>query len=195
MRHLIAGRKLSRDTDHRRALRRNLAAALFISGRIRTTEAKAKYVRPFVEKLITIARKGDLNARRRVVAMLQDRFIVDSEETDVKRNKNFEVVKAPTLIKKIFSEIAPKYADRSGGYTRIIRLAKPRLGDNGPVVYLELVDPAEEKKTKRVRTGGNRRRKAQLREQFMNAVLKTSKKADPAPAEAEKKSDDANATI
>jgi len=172
MRHLVAGKKLSRDKDHRRALRRNLAAALFVSGRIKTTQAKAKFVRPFVERIITVARKGDVNARRRVTAMLGDRFIVDSDETDVKRNKAFRVVKAPRLIHKLFSEIAPKYKDRPGGYTRIIRLAKPRLGDNGTVVYLELVDPEEEKKTKRTRTGGNRRKKAEARGQLLDTLLK-----------------------
>lgn len=184
MRHLVAGKKLSRDTDHRRALRRNLAAALFISGRIRTTAAKAKFVRPFVEKIITIARKGDLNARRRVIAMLQDRYIVDAEETDVKRNKSFRIVKAPTVIHKLFTDIAPKYADRPGGYTRIIPLPKPRLGDNGQVVYLELVDPDDDRRTKRSRTGGNRRKKTQLREQFLNTALKPAKK-EPTPTEPE----------
>jgi len=183
MRHLIAGKKLSRDPDHRKALRRNLASALFISGRIRTTAAKAKYVKPFVEKIITIARKGDLNARRRVIAMLQDRYIVDTEETDVTRSKSFKVVKAPTVINKLFSEIAPRYADRPGGYTRIIPLARPRLGDNGQVVYLELVDPQVQKTTRRSRTGGNRRKKAQLREQFMSTVLKGGRKKEQPQAE------------
>jgi len=189
---MVSGKKLSRDTDHRRALRRNLAAALFISGRIKTTEAKARFVRPFVEKIITIARKGDLTARRRVVAMLQDRFIVDAEETDVKRDKNYRVVKAPRLVAKVFSEIAPKYANVSGGYTRVIHLPKPRLGDCGPTVYLELVDPTVEKKTKRTRTGGSRRRKTQMREQFAAGLLKGKKpaaKAEEASAEPESQSE------
>ena len=188
MRHLISGKKLSRDSDHRQALRRNLAAALFIHNRIKTTVAKAKFVRPFVEKIITLARKGDLRARQRVIALLQDRFIVNAEETDVKRNKSFKVVKAPKLIHKLFAEIAPKYADRDGGYTRLILLSKRRLGDNGQVVYLELVDPEEEKKTKRTRTGGNRRKKAQMREQFYSSLIKAAKKGEEtaeaqAPAE------------
>lgn len=175
MRHLVSGRKLSRDIDHRMALRRNLAAALFIHGRICTTEAKAKFVRRFVERLITIARKGDLASHRRVIALLQDRYIVDAEETDVTRDKSLNIVKGPTLINKVMKEIGPKYAGRTGGYTRIIHLATPRLGDGGPRVYLELVDPAEEKKTKRSRTGGNRRKKAQMREQFMSSLLKGKK--------------------
>lgn len=188
MRHLVAGKKLSRDSEHRRALKRNLAAALFISGRIKTTTAKAKFVRPFVERIITIARRGDLNARRQVIAMLQDRFIVDTDETDVKRNKSFKVVKAPTLIHKIFSEIAPKYADRPGGYTRLIRLAKPRLGDNGEVVYLELIDPEEKKTTRRSRTGGSRRRKVQARHEFLNRLLKPAKKPQSASPKSKKES-------
>lgn len=190
MRHLVAGSKLSRDKDHRRALRRNLAAALFISGRIKTTRAKAKFIKPFVERIITIARAGDLVARRRVIALLQDRFIVDADETDVKRNKSFEVVKGPTLINKIFSEIAPKYAERPGGYTRIINLSKSRLGDNGEVVYLELVDPDEQKTTKRTRTGGNRRKRAQSRHELADALLKSAKKTPDVKPEITAGSDD-----
>ena len=174
MRHRLAGKKLSRTSAHRKALRRNLAAALFQHGRIKTTMAKAKYVQRFVEKIITIARRGDLSSRRRVISLLQDRFLVDHEETDIVRNNSWQIVKGPRLVSKIFGEIAGKYVDRPGGYTRIIRLNKPRLGDNGQQVYLELIDPEKEKKTKRTRTGGDRRRKAQIRYQAV-AVLKQSK--------------------
>ena len=177
MRHRIAGKKLSRDSEHRKALKRNLAASLFIYGRIRTTEPRAKFVRGFVEKLITIAKKGDLNARRRVIALLQDRFIVDEEETDVKRNKSFKVVKGPRLIQKLFSEIAPKYADRPGGYTRIVKLPKRRLGDGGALVYLELIDPEEEKPKRKVDSSISRRKKAQSRMQLMGKLLKKSSKS------------------
>jgi len=175
MRHRIAGKTLSRTTDHRKALRRNLAAALFEHGRIKTTLVKAKYIRRFVERIITVARKGVLNARRRVISMLQNRFLIDQEETDVVRNKSFKVVKGPMLIRKIFDEIAPRYAERSGGYTRIIRLGKPRLGDNTEQVYLELIDPEQEKQSRRTRTGGDRRRKAQIRYQAAAAVGKPAK--------------------
>jgi len=174
MRHRLAGKKLSRTTAHRKALRRNLAAALFQHGRIKTTMAKAKYIQRFVERIITIARRGDLSSRRRVISLLQDRFLVDQEETDIVRNNSWQIVKGPRLVSKIFGEIAGKYADRPGGYTRIIRLNKPRLGDNGQQVYLELSDPKKDKKTKRTRTGGDRRRKAQIRYQAV-AVLKQSK--------------------
>ncbi len=186
MRHKIAGKKLSRDSEHRKALRRNLAASLFIHGRIKTTEPRAKFVRGFVEKIITIAKKGDLNARRRVIALLQDRFIVDDEETDVKRNKSFKVVKAPRLVRKLFSEIAPKYADRSGGYTRIVKLPQRRLGDGGALVYLELIDPEEEKPKRKVDSSISRRKKAQSRVQLMNKLLKKSAKSAKSSAQPKK---------
>ena len=176
MRHKVAIMHLARDTDHRRAMMRNLAAGLFISGRIKTTLQKAQFVRPFVEKLITTAKEGTLAARRRVIASLQDRFIVDKNETDVKRDKSANIVKAPTLIKKIFTDIAPKYATRPGGYTRIIRLSQRRIGDNGELVYLELIDPTQEKVTAKKRTGGNRRKKTQKRVTLLNKLLKGEKK-------------------
>lgn len=178
MRHRIVTMKLSRDKDHRRALMRNLAACLFISGRIKTTLPKARFVRGFVEKLITIAKEGDLNARRHVIALLQDRWIVDAEETDVKRDKSLNIVKGPRLIKKFFDEIVPKYAKVSGGYTRIIRLADRRIGDNSELCFLELIDPTEEKKTKKAKTGGNRRAKTQKRIAMVSRLLK-GKKTEP----------------
>jgi large subunit ribosomal protein L17 len=175
--------KLARDKDHRKALMRNLAAALFISGRIKTTLPKARFVRSFAENLITIAKQGDLNARRQVIALLQDRWIVDTEETDVKRDKSLNIVKGPRLIKKLFDEVVPKYAKLTGGYTRIIKLADRRIGDNSSLCYLELIDPTEEKKTKKTRTGGNRRAKAQKQVAMMNKLLK-GKKTEAEPAEA-----------
>jgi large subunit ribosomal protein L17 len=176
MRHKVAIMHLARDSEHRRAMMRNLAAGLFISGRIKTTLQKAKFVRPFVENLITMAKEGTLAARRRAIASLQDRFIVDKNETDVKRDKSANVVKAPTLIKKLFSDIAPKYATRPGGYTRIIRLSQRRIGDNGELVYLELIDPTQEKVTSKKHTGGNRRKKTQKRVTLLNKLLKGEKK-------------------
>jgi large subunit ribosomal protein L17 len=131
MRHRIAGGQLNRTSAHRIAMRRNLAAALFEHETISTTLQKAKHVKSFVEKLITIAKKGNLTARRRAIAMLPDRDIV--EEIDGK------IQKKGTVIGKLFSEIAPRYLDRAGGYTRIIKLAKRRLGDNGQLVLLQLV--------------------------------------------------------
>ncbi len=140
MRHRVSGYKLGRDTEHRRALWRNLAVALFTHGQITTTLPKAKSVKPFVEKLITAARKGDLASRRRVIAQLQDRIMVThDEDTSVVRNKYGEVIDGPRVVKKLFDQIAPQYADRPGGYTRIIRLGKHRLGDGGDLCVLQLV--------------------------------------------------------
>jgi len=176
MRHMVATMKLARDKDHRRAMMRNLAAGLCISGRIKTTIQKARFVRKFSERIITIAKKNDLAARRQVISLLQDRYVVNAEETDVKRDKSMNIVKGPRLIKKIFSEIAPKYANVSGGYTRIIRLADRRIGDNGELCYLELIDPTQTKTTKKARTGGNRKKKAQSRIALMNKLIKGEKK-------------------
>lgn len=130
MRHRIFGKQLSRNTAHRRALRRNMAASLFEHGTIRTTAVKAKEIRPFVEKLITLARQGTLAARRRVISILQDRDIVDAKGDLADK----------TVVQKLMTEIAPRYADRPGGYTRIIRLADRRIGDGGEQVLLQLVE-------------------------------------------------------
>ncbi|MFA5292756.1 MAG: 50S ribosomal protein L17 [Phycisphaerae bacterium] len=131
MRHRIAGGQLNRTSAHRVALRRNLAASLFEHETISTTLPKAKHVRSFVEKLITLAKKGDLISRRRAIAQLGNRAIVEEVDGEVK--------KKGTIIGKLFSEIGPRYLDRTGGYTRIIKLAKTRLGDNSPLVLLQLV--------------------------------------------------------
>ena len=130
MRHCVSGKQLSRTSSHRRALRRNLAASLIEHGAIRTTEAKAKELRRFVEKLITTARKGTLHARKQVIALLQDRAIVDGDGKTLDK----------TLVQKLFDEVAPRYADRPGGYTRIVRLSDRRVGDSGVQVLLQLVE-------------------------------------------------------
>jgi large subunit ribosomal protein L17 len=121
MRHLKAGRKLGRNASHRRALMRNLARALIEHERIITTVEKAKEARRFVEKLITLAKRGDLHARRLVLARLPDREIVS----------------------KLFDEIAPRFQDRPGGYTRIIKRHERRLGDGGQTAFLELLREGE----------------------------------------------------
>lgn len=122
MRHRKRGRRLGRTSAHRTAMRRNLVSNLFLVERIRTTPAKAKEVRAMAEKLITLGRKGGLANFRRAIARLNDPFIV----------------------RKLFTEIAPRYAERSGGYTRTLRLssAQRRLGDNAEQVIMELL-PAE----------------------------------------------------
>ena len=131
MRHRVAGRKLSRTSEHRLALRRNLVSSLFEHETISTTMPKAKEVKSFAEKLITLSKKGTLAARRRAIALLNDR--------DIYKDKDGQMVKTGTVIGKLFSEIGPRYLDRPGGYTRIIRLSKKRLGDNGQLVLLQLV--------------------------------------------------------
>lgn len=131
MRHQVSGRHLGRTSAHRKALRRNLAASLFEHGTISTTREKAKFVKPFAEKLITLARNGSLHARRRAIALLQDRAICKMEDG--------QSVKVGSVIQKLFSEIGPQFAERNGGYTRIIHLPLRRVGDNGRVVLLQLV--------------------------------------------------------
>ena len=112
-------------------MRRNLVSSLFEHETISTTLQKAKEVRGFAEKLITLAKKGDLAARRRAISLLGNRAIY--------KEKDKEIVKSGTVVGKLFSELGPRYLDRPGGYTRIIRLAKRRLGDNGQMALLQLV--------------------------------------------------------
>ena len=117
MRHAKQRNKLSRDAAHRRALMRNLSRELIEHERIKTSQAKAKAVKPEVEKLITLAKGGSLHARRQALSTLgQDRF----------------------LVHKLFEEIGPRYAERPGGYTRIVKLG-PRRSDSTEMVFLELV--------------------------------------------------------
>jgi large subunit ribosomal protein L17 len=123
MRHLKAGRKLGRNATHRLALMRNLARALFAHERIITTVEKAKEARRFVEKLITLGKQGDLHARRLALARLPDREAVD----------------------KLFNDIAPRFHDRPGGYTRVIKRHERRLGDGGQTAFLELLKEGEVK--------------------------------------------------
>ena len=124
MRHLKSGRKLSRRKDHRKAMLANLAVSLVKNDRIQTTDAKAKEVRPFVERMVTFAKRGDLHARRVVLSRLKN----------------------TTAVKKLFDEIGPRYTNRFGGYTRIIKLGF-RHGDNSPISLIEFVKEDEGKKS------------------------------------------------
>jgi large subunit ribosomal protein L17 len=119
-------------------MRRNLVASLIQHETISTTIEKAKEVKSFAEKLITLAKKGTLAARRRAIALLGNRNIVDYEDG--------RAVKTGTIIGKLFSELGPRYLDRPGGYTRIIRLSLRRLGDNGQLVLLQLIGADESSK-------------------------------------------------
>jgi large subunit ribosomal protein L17 len=116
-------------------MRRNLVASLIEHETISTTIEKAKEVRPLAEKMITLAKKGTLSARRRAIALLGNRDIVGDEDG--------KMVAKGTIIGKLFSDIGPRYLDRPGGYTRIIRLSLRRLGDNGQLVLLQLVGKDE----------------------------------------------------
>jgi len=116
MRHKVAGRKLSRTTSHRKAMYRNLVTDLLGYEKITTTEAKAKEVRSLVEKMITLGKKGGLHSRRQALSFMLDEKVAE----------------------KVFNELAARYAERSGGYTRITKLG-PRLGDGAAMVRFELV--------------------------------------------------------
>lgn len=116
MRHRKKGRNLSRSPSHRRALLRNMATSLFRHERIRTTTARARELRPYAERLVTLARRGDLHARRLAARRIADREVLG----------------------KLFDEIGPRYADRPGGYTRILKLG-PRKGDAADMALIELV--------------------------------------------------------
>ena len=117
MRHRVAHRKLGRTTEHRLSLLRNLAASLMLRERIRTTLAKAKELRPFAERLITLGKKDSLHARRRAL----------------------RVIPRKNVIAKLFNELSPRFAEREGGYTRILKLG-PRKGDGAPMAFIEFVD-------------------------------------------------------
>ena len=150
MRHRVAGRQLGRTKEHRLAMRRNLVASLFQHETISTTMEKAKEVKPFAEKLITLAKKGTLPARRRAISLLGNRDIVEYEDGNH--------VRKGTVVGKLFSELGPRYLDRPGGYTRIIRLSLRRLGDNGQLVLLQLIG-ADESVTKKSKKRSRRKMK------------------------------------
>ena len=137
MRHRRAGFKLGRDSAHRKALYSNLTGALITHGRIETTLTKAKAVRPIAEKMITIGRRGDVHSRRQALAFLRSQDVVH----------------------KLFSEVAPRFQGREGGYTRIVKLGR-RLGDSAETAYLEFVDfsPRREEEQRQARRGLRRRR-------------------------------------
>ncbi|RMH30156.1 MAG: 50S ribosomal protein L17 [Planctomycetota bacterium] len=191
MRHRKAGYKLGRTTAHRTSTLRNLAAGLFEHGQITTTIPRAKAVQPFAERLITLAKRGDLHARRLAAARLNDR-IMASDEDALERNRYGEIRKGPKLIKHLFEEIGPRFKDRPGGYTRIVKLDKRRLGDGGALCVLQLVGDEEGPEI-----GGRvsvRRRIADGRTEFAAKLRKAGKAASTAPPEAAAEpSDDAAA--
>ncbi len=176
MRHRVKGYKLGRDTEHRKAMWRNMAISLFTYGQITTTVPKAKSVQAFVEKLVTLGKKGDLAARRRVIQQIGDPYLVRSDDDEnIVRNRYGEVVGGPRVVKHLFDEIAPRYADRDGGYTRIVRLGKHRLGDGGDLCVIQLVGNEE---GPQVSGQYSRRRDKANRRMEMAARLRREGKSD-----------------
>ncbi|MFZ9689454.1 MAG: 50S ribosomal protein L17 [Phycisphaerales bacterium] len=196
MRHRVSGKQLSIKADHRRAMLRNLAAGLFEHGQIETTVAKAKAVQPFVEKLITTARKRSLAARRTLNARLTDRnvFVWIAEgnvkdpqkltsdfwdlpkEDEIVFDESGELKRAPRLVEHLIKRVAPLFEGRAGGYTRIVRLGKHRQGDASDLVLLQLV--GRESGSQVSGASSRRRTKADNRTKFAAA----RRKAKPAAA-------------
>ena len=173
MRHGKAGSKLGRTTAHRTATLRNLAASLLEHGQIVTTLPRAKAVQPFVEKLITSAKKGGLHCRRQVIAKLgwdrhgfewlylpknadesevlhvneiadrAKKYFDIPKSSEVERDRYGDLRKAPKLVKHIFDNVVPRFRDRAGGYTRIVKLGRHRIGDGGEQVVLQFVGAEE----------------------------------------------------
>ena len=147
MRHRNAGFKLGRNTSHRRALLRNLATSVILEDRIETTVAKAKAVRPHVEKMITLGKKGDLHARRQALSFLQ---------TD-------------GAVKRLFDTVAPRYGDRNGGYLRIVRTGFQR-GDGAETAFVELLGAEKQLEVKRQKRADLKAKKrAELEKQLEEA--------------------------
>ena len=120
----MAYRKFGRNADHRKAMLRNMATSVIVNGSIETTELKAKDLRSVVDELITLAKRGDLHARRQAASYIRD--VVADETTGT------------TALQKLFDEVAPKYTDRNGGYARVLKTGN-RRGDNAPMAIVELV--------------------------------------------------------
>ncbi len=216
MRHGKAGYKLGRTSTHRTATLRNLAVSLFEHGQITTTIPRAKAVQPFVEKIITQAKKGGLNARRLIVAKLgwnrpgfewlylpkgateqekqavqnladrASKFFDIPKSSEVERNRYGELRAAPKVVKHIFENVVPRFRDRAGGYTRIVKLGRHRIGDGGELCVIQFVGAEEGPEI-----GGNpstRRRIADRRTAFA-AKLRKAEKAAPAAAPASDKAE------
>ncbi len=211
MRHRIYGKQLNRDSEHRRAMLRNLAAGLFEHGEIKTTLPKAKAVQPFVERIITLAKKGTFTARRQIESQINDRkihsWVADPDVPDAKKdnpyfdlpdaseiefNRYGDVRKAPRLVQHILRNVAPMFADRDGGYTRIVQTGNHRLGDGGDIVMLQLVGREDGPEI----GGGTSRRREQADRRTAFAAQLRKGKADESPEAAadESKDDAATAT-
>ena len=212
MRHRKAGFKLGRTRSHREAMLRNMAASLFEHGQIATTLPKAKTLQPFVEKIITLAKRGDLHSRRLVAKKLgrnrrafawlylaknasdgerasvekqidsASEFFDIPDGSEVERNRYGELRKAPRLVRHIFENVAPRFEDRDGGYTRIVRVGRRRIGDSAEYCVIQFVGAEEGPEI-----GGNpskRRLKADRRTAYFKEISKGWAKTAPAPAPA-----------
>ena len=161
MRHQIAGRKLGRTTSHRKAMFRNLVTSLLEKERVRTTRQKAKEARRIADRMITLGKRGDLHARRQALSFIRDKAVVH----------------------KLFDTLGKRYADRPGGYTRILHLS-PRAGDNADMAFLELVD--REGKDRGARPSASTgEEKSGRAKRLADRVRGRAKKSEDAPAEAE----------
>ncbi|MDX2114226.1 MAG: 50S ribosomal protein L17 [Planctomycetota bacterium] len=205
MRHRKAGYKLGRTTAHRTSTLRNIAMGLFEHGQITTTVQRAKAVQPFVEKIVTLAKRNDVHARRLVTSklgrdhraftwLLSDKYSTEQERdivrrtseraqaffnipdsSTVERNRYNEIRKAPRIVKHIFENVGPRFKDRPGGYTRIIKLGRFRVGDAGELCVIQFVGAEEGPEI-----GGNlsrRRRAADKRTAFAKKIREGFAKA------------------
>ncbi|MAC19038.1 MAG: 50S ribosomal protein L17 [Phycisphaerae bacterium] len=209
MRHRIYGKQLNRTSAHRTAMMRNLAAGLFEHGQIETTMPKAKLVQGFAEKLITLAKDKSLHTRRQLERKINDRnifawaddpqvpderkaeaFFEVPAEGDIKRNRYGDLKKSPRLVEHLLEKVAPMFEGRDGGYTRIVKLDKHRLGDGTDLVLLQLVGREE---GPQVGGGTSSRRKqadkrtafaAKLAESFATTAVVEEAPADEPAADA-----------
>lgn len=207
MRHRVSGRKFNRTSEHRLAMFRNAAQSLFEHGQIVTTIEKAKDLRRFVEKLITMAKEahgGSLAAHRRIISVMNDRAVIPADRqsdynvmTDGQRKK---VLRSPSgrrwrlggpklgmeftaesIVHRLINTVAPRFVSRNGGYTRVIRLARQRIGDNATRAILQLVGNEESPGNVAKRAPGARKYRAESRRKFMEKALSNAKVAPAAP--------------
>ncbi|MGP1346868.1 MAG: 50S ribosomal protein L17 [Phycisphaerales bacterium] len=221
MRHRKAGFKLGRTSTHRQAMLRNMAVSLFEHGQVVTTIPKAKALQPFVEKMVTTAKQGTIHARRQIASELgrdrrafewlhtpkgaddaekeivrkqadaaKDFFDIPAADT-VERNRYGELRKSPRIVKHIVDNVAPRFADRNGGYTRIIKLGKRRKGDAAELCVIQFVG-AEEGPEIGAAASSTRRKIADGRKAYFETL--SAKWSKPAAASAKATSEDTTDT-
>ncbi len=164
MRHRKAGKKLNRTGSHRNAMFRNMVTSLFEHGRIQTTDAKAKELRRWADRMVTLAKRGDLHARRQALAVMRDK----------------------TVVHKLFEEAADRFGDRVGGYTNVVKIGR-RRGDAAPISLVELVTPKEKKEQKKKKTAQKVTEKAKEKAPAKAKEKAPAKAKEKAPAKAKEK--------